>query len=379
MQVSIWEKESFYAPQDFIIVGSGFVGLWSAYYLKKKDPDLRVTIIERGLIPTGASSRNAGFACFGSLSELVHDVQIMGTDNMLELVEKRFKGIERIQKVFGKKEIGFSLCGGYELYGDADSLSPAELENNLQYINSLLRPVTGRKKTYSLADDKITRFGFGCTRHLVENISEGYLHSGKLLQNLLMLVQSMGVQVFTGMEIIAFEKINEHVDVHIPAIGKLSTNQLLLCTNAFTKSIYPAVDIVPARGQVLLTSPIEGLDWEGTFHSDEGFYYFRNLGNRVLLGGARNKAFKEEETTEMVTTEFIQEELEKYLAEVILPSHVNKYQVEYRWSGIMAMGSEKAPIVKELEPGVFCAVRMSGMGVALAPVVGKEVAQMMTS
>jgi glycine/D-amino acid oxidase-like deaminating enzyme len=163
----------------------------------------------------------------------------------------------------------------------------------------------------------------------------------------------------------------------VPAIGKLSATQILLCTNAFTKDLYPSVDIKPARGQVLLTTPIEDLDWEGTFHSDEGYYYFRNLGKRVLLGGARNKAFQEEETTVMATTGFIQGELENYLAEVVLPRHRGKYQVEYRWAGIMAMGSEKAPIVKELEPGVFCAVRMSGMGVALAPVVGKQVAHML--
>ena len=378
MQVSIWEKESFYASQDVIIIGSGFVGLWSAYYLKKKDPDLKVTIIERGQIPTGASTRNAGFACFGSLSELVHDAQTMGTENMLELVEKRYKGLERIQKVFNKKEIGFSLCGGYELYGQMDKISEGELINNMEYINSLLKPVMGKKRTYQMADEKISEFGFGNTRHLVENVLEGYLHSGKLLQSLMILVQSMGVQVFTCMEVTGFESINNHVEVHIPTIGRLSANRLLLCTNAFTKSLYPDVDIVPARGQILLTTPIEGLNWEGTFHSDEGYYYFRNLGNRVLLGGARNKAFKEEETTEMITTEFIQRELETYLAEVILPMHTNHYQVEYRWSGIMAMGSEKAPIIKELEKNVFCAVRMSGMGVALAPMAGKQVAQMMT-
>ena len=39
------------------------------------------------------------------------------------------------------------------------------------------------------------------------------------------------------------------------------------------------------------------------------------------------------------------------------------------------MGSEKMPIVKELQEGIFCAVRMSGMGVALAPVVGRQVAK----
>ena len=116
IDISIWEKETFFAQQDVIIIGSGFVGLWSAFYLKKKHPKLKVTIVDRGITPIGASTRNAGFACFGSLSELVWDARTMGTDKMLELVEMRFKGLEKIQKYFGKKEIDFEMCGGYELY-----------------------------------------------------------------------------------------------------------------------------------------------------------------------------------------------------------------------------------------------------------------------
>ena len=80
----------------------------------------------------------------------------------------------------------------------------------------------------------------------------------------------------------------------------------------------------------------------------------------------------------MRTSEFIQYELEKYLAEVILPHFQNQYTIEYRWAGIMAFGKEKMPIVKQLSDSVFCAVRMSGMGVALAPVVAQRVTSMMT-
>ena len=79
----------------------------------------------------------------------------------------------------------------------------------------------------------------------------------------------------------------------------------------------------------------------------------------------------------MTISDFIQQELEKYLAKVVLPNHAGHYQIENRWAGIMAMGSEKLPIVQELEPNVFCAVRMSGMGVALAPVIGQQIANMM--
>ena len=159
----------------------------------------------------------------------------------------------------------------------------------------------------------------------------------------------------------------------------LSATQLLLCTNAFTKDLLPELDIVPARGQVLLTSPIKNLPFHGTFHSDEGFYYFRNLGNKVLLGGARNKAFQNESTTDLSTSDFIQKELENYLSEVVLPHFQNQYTIEYRWAGIMAFGKEKMPIVKQVSNNVFCAVRMSGMGVSLAPVIGKKIAKMMLS
>jgi gamma-glutamylputrescine oxidase len=375
--ISIWEKETFFAPQDIIIAGSGFVGLWAAFYLKKKHPGLKITIVDRGIIPTGASTRNAGFACFGSLGEVAADAKNMGTDKMLELVEMRYKGLEKIQKYFDDTLIDFSLCGGYELYDDGDGTSTEQLQHTIEYINSLVKPITGVKKTYKQVDEKIDAFGFGQTRHLVKNNLEGYLHPGKLVRGLLQKVQGMGVSVINQVEIKSFQKTGEKIELTTDKSFNLTTDQLLVCTNAFAKDLLPDEDIIPARGQVLLTSPIDGLPWNGTFHSDEGYYYFRNLGNRVLLGGARNKAFDEERTADMNTSDFIQSALEKYLGEVVLPNFGGRYSIENRWSGIMAMGKEKMPIVKEVQPGIFCSVRMSGMGVALAPVVAQEVAQMM--
>lgn len=373
---SIWEKETFFAHQDVIIVGSGFVGLWSAFWLQKKTPSLKITVIDRGVIPTGASTRNAGFACFGSLSELVWDAQKMGTDTMLQMAEMRFKGLERIQKQFRKTTIDFALCGGYELYGEGMTTSEKLLED-MQYLNSLLKPVTGSKKTFRLADEKISSYGFGKTKHLIQNKYEGYLHSGKLLQALLQTVQGMGVTVLNNIMITNLHPSDKKILIETSQLFQFTASKVLLCTNAFTKSLVPELDIVPARGQVLLTSPIKNLPLNATFHADEGFYYFRNLGNRVLLGGARNKAFDAECTTDMHTTETIQQELERYLSEVILPTFNQQYTIEHRWAGIMAFGSEKKPIVKQLSPSVFCAVRMSGMGVALAPVAAQKVAEMM--
>lgn len=372
---SIWEKESFYAPCDVLIVGGGLSGLWCAYHLKKRKPKLSITIVDSGAIPTGASTRNAGFACFGSATELIDDAQKMGKEEMLELVEMRFHGLQKVQKLFSKKQINFELAGGYELIASSDNDAISKLEEDINWLNKALKKITGVTKTFEFADNKLSKFGFENVNHLIENKLEGYLHSGRLCLALLQNVQWMGVTVLPGLKVQAYERIGSKIAATCEHNIELTASKLLLCTNAFTKSLVPDIDIAPARGQILLTSPIDGLKFKGCFHFDEGFYYFRNLGNRVLLGGARNKAFQEETTTDMIITDLIQQELEKFLQAYILPGI--KYEITDRWSGIMAMGSKKKPVVKELSPNVFCAVRMSGMGVALTPVVGEQVSKMM--
>ena len=392
VQLSVWEKESFFAPADIIIAGSGFVGLWSAYYLKKANPSLSIMIVERGLIPAGASTRNAGFACFGSLTELLADSRKMGEDNMLELVRMRYKGLKRIGKLFSDKEIGYERYGGYELIGSTpppaqdqtatvrDNAIPEpdinELRSHIDSLNLKLKKITKQQKTFRLQNEQISAFGFAGIQYLVENKSEGQLHPGKLCQALLRQVQSMGVTVLNNIEIKSFEKIHGSLLLHTNQSFPLSANQLLVCTNAFARQLLPQLDLTPARGQVLVTSHIDQLPFKGTFHYEEGYYYFRDLGDRVLLGGARNMDFEGETTEDMTVTDPIQQELERFLREVILPGRT--YTIDHRWSGIMGMGTEKLPILRPINDQVFCAVRMSGMGVALAPVIGEKVAEMMT-
>ena len=230
-------------------------------------------------------------------------------------------------------------------------------------------------KSYQLDNGKISEFGFSNVDHLIENKLEGQLHPGKLSQALLQLVESMGVTMLNGVEIKGFDNINGKIELHTNQPFTLSAAQLLICTNAFARQLLPELDVEPARGQVLVTSPIPHLKFQGTFHFDEGFYYFRNLGDSVLLGGARNKAIEQEHSYELVTTDNIQQELERFLREVILPQE--KYTIVHRWSGIMGIGAEKKPIVKEISGNIFSAVRMGGMGVALAPEIGKNIAKQM--
>jgi gamma-glutamylputrescine oxidase len=375
LPVSVWERESFFAPRDVIILGSGFTGLWSAYYLKKLYPKKKILVLEKGLIPSGASSRNAGFACFGSFTELLSDEKTQGEAAMLDLVEKRFKGLEKINKKFPPNLIDFENLGGYELVSPELFPDLDALRTSIDKLNGQLKTITGKQKTFQLSDSKIKSFGLGGSHHLIENKLESQLHSGKLLEALLQLVHAMGVTVLTQVEVMKIDTRADGVVLETPLPYSFQADQVLICTNAFAKSLLPELDLRPARGQVLLTEPVEGLKIKGSFHYDEGFYYFRNLGNRILLGGARNKFFNEEETFSADVTEPVQQELEKFLKEIILPGKT--CEISMRWSGTMAIGSEKKPIVRKISDQVFCAVRMSGMGVALAPQLGREIAGMM--
>ena len=134
----------------------------------------------------------------------------------------------------------------------------------------------------------------------------------------------------------------------------------------------PEVCVKPGRGQVLITQPVPDLKFRGVFHFDEGFYYFRNVGSRVLFGGGRNLAFGEEETHEFAVTERIQGELERLLGDVILPGM--QYEVDMRWAGIMGFSDTRLPVVQRISPHLAVGFGCNGMGVALGSLVGQETA-----
>ena len=384
MAISAWEQSTYFAPKDVVIIGCGFVGLWTALELINKYPKMQITILERGVIPSGASTRNAGFSCFGSVSELMYDITLMGEANMLETVKMRYDGLQKIQRTFDKKVIDYDQFGGYELFEKNGPYDIQHLDKDIAYLNKILAPVLKTPKKngkyvpiYSNESKKIKQLGFQAIEALAFSPLEGQLNSAKLVLALQQAVQSKGVHILFNTEVKKFKSHKKGVTIHSNLEAPLETKQLLICTNGFAKQLMPGLDVVPARGQVFITEPIPNLKFKGTYHFDEGFYYFRNVGNRLLLGGARNKDFKNEKTYSLDTSPIIQKTLEEFMMKRILPKGSKKPKIELRWSGTMGMGKIKKPIIEEVQPNIFCAVRMSGMGVAIAPIVAERVVKLM--
>lgn len=369
MNLSYWEYKTWLSNIDFLIVGSGIVGLSCAQRLRERFPQSKIMILEKGMLPQGASTKNAGFACFGSISEILADLKEHSQEQVQGLVKKRWEGIQRLRETLGDSKIDFEIHGGHELFQEEEEELYLTCLEKLSEVNRLLFPVF-ETQVFSRRPNS---FGFkGIKSNYITHALEGQLNTGKMMLALLRGVLQSGTLVLNGVGVETYTDERTSVKVQTNRFD-CTTKNLIIATNGFAKKLID-VDVLSCRAQVLVTKPIENLHIRGTFHVNEGYYYFRDIDNRILLGGGRNLDFKTEETTEFGETELVQNQLEKMLRELILPG--TPHEIDRKWSGIMGMGRQKTPIVSQLSDGVYCGVRLGGMGIAIGSTIGKEIADL---
>lgn len=365
MKLSYWEQKEWFSNVDYTIVGSGIVGLSCAIELKNTHPQAKILVLEKGMLPQGASSKNAGFACFGSLSELIDDLKTHSEQEVFNLVQKRWEGLQLLRSNLGDKVIDFQQNKGFELYKSASFFE--ECNSQKEKINKLISPIF-KQDVFS---ESINMFGFDKVEpNYTVNQFEGQIDTGKMISELLLKAQKAGIKILNNITVKYFEEDHHFVTIQTDQIT-FKSNKLFIATNGFAKQLLKE-EVQPARAQVIITKPIKNLHIKGTFHLDKGYYYFRNINNRILFGGGRNLDFKTEETTDFGQTDIIQNSLKSILKETILPN--TDFEIEHSWSGIMGVGNQKKTIVKPISNNVFCGVRLGGMGVAIGSLVGKDLA-----
>jgi glycine/D-amino acid oxidase-like deaminating enzyme len=369
MELSYWELKNWFTNVDYTIVGSGIVGLHAGLRLRERFPESKILILEKGMLPQGASTKNAGFACFGSLSELIEDLKNHTEEDVIKLIQKRWKGLTLLRNRLGDKAIDFKPYGGYELFFKEDIATYNACLQQLPFINEIIKPIF---KTAVFSKEK-DRFGFKKTQNqLIFNPFEAQIDTGNMMQELLKEAISKNILILNQQTVTSFVEAGNSVEVVLNDFS-FKTKKLFFASNGFAESLTNG-QVKPARAQVLITSPIANLEIKGTFHLDKGYYYFRNIGDRILLGGGRNLDFETETTIEFGRSEIIQKKLEELLKEVILPNQ--DFEIAHRWSGIMGIGNSKNPIVTQLSNNVYCGVRLGGMGVAIGSIVGTELADL---
>ena len=384
--LSFWEHQSF-LKYDYVIVGSGIVGLSTAAHIKEINKKATVLVLERGIFPTGASTKNAGFACIGSPSEVLSDIKLMGEEKAFQLIQKRINGLALLKKRLGNDIFSKANAGGSELLSDKemyvlDNISNLNktaknhLKNNKKALFKHIKPALGY----------VSKMGF--SNHFKEIVAipqENSINTGKMMQKLLLHVQKLGVVVLNNTEVEEIKDLNFKVHLKIKNNSQNLSNpqnivfegsKVAICTNAFAPEMFSNLNINAGRGQVLITKPIKNMLFRGNFHFDEGYYYFRDVdGERVLFGGGRNLDFEGENTTTFATTDKIINDLVEKLSTIILPNQT--FEIEQTWAGIMAFNAEKTPIVRLHTPNIALGVCLNGMGVAIGSIIGQETANLL--
>ena len=368
---SYWETHRTVGSYDVLVVGGGMVGLWTAFHLKRQSPTLRLAIVDQ--LPSGqagASTRNAGFACFGSPTELLDDLRHESQEDLLARLTWRYEGLQAWRSKFREADLGWQPGRGYEIFDTAQTQDWEAVLHNLERLNALASEAGIPGTVYQEVAPPITHL-LGCIS--IEH--EAGLHAGMAHQALKSAVTALGVEFMHGVEIpnqSEWRKQGPTWKLPSPQ-GSIIARHVVLATNAWTGALLNRTDVLPGRGQVLLTQPIANLPYRGTYHADEGYLYFRNLGDRLLLGGGRNAFRQEEETLLGETTPQVQDYLEAYLRTVLLPGQA--VEITDRWAGTMAFApsGSKMPIL-ESGDGTTIIARMGGMGVALSPEAGKKAA-----
>ena len=366
--ISYWEEKKFSKTYDLIIIGAGLVGLSAALHYKYKREDSSVLILERGVVNYGASTRNAGFACFGSIGELEDDRINIPIEDILETVEMRWKGLENLREMIDDDIMDYQSLGGIELFDNEKDFQKAAIE--IPFWNGVLSSIIG-ESVFEIVPNENPGF----YHQAIFNKYEGQLDPMKAVTFLMDLCKEKGIDIKFGMEVKNWNKNQEKVKINTKQGISFNSLNIGVATNAFTTKILPKISVLPARNQVLVSEEMERLSWKGCYHYKKGYIYFRTIDNRILLGGARYIS-EDENTMKYGNTNIIQSFLSKFLEERIVCKTVN---IDYWWSGILGVGNEKKPIITKHGDRIYCAVRLGGMGVAIGTSVGRELAELIVN
>ncbi|MDA0913004.1 MAG: FAD-dependent oxidoreductase [Bacteroidetes bacterium] len=367
MAFSYWESNEWLEGIDLCIIGGGIVGLSSALFARELHPDWKITVIDEDPIGHGGSSKNAGFTCFGSYSELKEDRKLLGNQAALELVQSRINGLRLLLSTFEHEDIGYNASGSFEFF-PSGSREPLPNAREIQEMNQWIHQATGFPDTFQLVDaEPIPEYRSHPGEQALFSKLEGTLDTGKLNRRFREKVQQNRIDLINGCRIDTLEKFGN--DWRIKIISSKAEKwthipHVIVATNAFGKELIPHVDVIPIPNLVLVTEPITSWVFNHAVHIDAGYVYIRNIGNRMLIGGGRHWNLDQSQT---------RNQLIKWLHEMF--PRTQEVQIEYEWTGILGIGNERSTIVESFGKNGIAALRMGGMGIAIGMNVAKQAIQ----
>ena len=331
MSVSYWQDTVGLTTEqetDIVIVGAGLAGLSTAYWLSKLDPDLRIQVVDKDKIGSGASGRNAGFITCGSTEHFSRMSSSYGENKAAEIWKFTEYNHRLMVEEFGKEF----------------------LEENCEYRN-------------------LGSWTLAATEHEIEVIGQT-----------VGLLQKTGVnvewcdQVFEGTEGFyggAFYKDDGeiHPAKYLWHLALHTGNNVNISENT------EVFDIDTLEDKIIVTEPVDAF-LQPAYCSFVLDYFRQLVDGRVLIGGFRNADAEKEVGYSDEINPRIHKKLEGFLNEHF-PILRGK-RIDYRWSGVMGFAADGYPMVGSLteDPRIYYNVGFTAHGLGFTFATGELVAKL---
>lgn len=331
---------------DVAVVGGGITGCSCALALA--EAGLRVRVYEAREIAGGASGRNGGFALRGGAAPYPVTAASIGRGRAADLWRWTERELAAVAEAAGD---AFRPTGSLRLAADEDERAELEEEHealradgfDVEWRDELEPPLAGR---YAAA---------------LFHPGDGVLQPARLVRRLAARAAESGVEI--------------RERTRVATLVETGAERVVVATDGYPSGLLGELEglVVPTRGQVIATEPLEERRFEVPHYGRHGFDYWHQAEDgRLVAGGFRDVALQEEFTAEETTTPTVQGALEEFVASLA----GRPLRVDYRWAGIFGLVFDFLPVVGRV-PGVegaWVAGGYSGHGNVLGFACGRLVA-----
>jgi glycine/D-amino acid oxidase-like deaminating enzyme len=332
---------------DVAVVGGGVTGCSCALLLA--EAGLRVRLFEAREVGSGASGRNGGFALRGGAAPYPVLRDSLGPERAAALWAWTEQALEELAPLAGD---AFRRTGSLRVAADAEER--LELEEELEALRADGFAVEWR--------DELP--GPLAGRHLAAlfHPPDGVLQPARLVRRLARRAVEAGVELC------------EHA--RLESVADAAARAVVVATDGYPSGLLGELEglIVPTRGQVVATEPLDERWYEIPHYGRHGFdYWHQTADGRLVVGGFRDLSLQEEFTADEVTTPSVQRALEEHAAALA----GRPVRIDHRWAGIFGLVFDFLPVVGPVpgSEGVWVAGGYSGHGNVLGFACGRLAAR----
>ncbi len=361
---------------DVAIVGGGYTGLWTAYYLATLDPNLRIAILEGKIAGYGASGRNGGW-CLGNLAGLegfLEDPALR--EGAVALLRELFATVDEVERVCEREGIDCHFKKGGSV---TVATVPAHRDALLAELEHL-RGLGFGNEDYRWLEPESCRAVIRTESNLGGLFLPhcAALHPARLARGLADAVERCGVTIYEHSPALAIESGSV-----VTRSGQLRARTVVRATEAYSNSIRGHErDLLPLHSMMIATEPLPEPVWKDiglanreTFGDPRRLViYGQRTADDRLAFGARGAYFFGSRVKDRFPKRAFQAVQD--IAESLLPA-LRGHRITHRWGGALAVPRNWRPSVSlDRERGLAMAGGYVGEGVCAAALAGRTLADL---